>query len=121
MTPSSVLPSPRVIAALRFRWRLAPKSLILFVLAAVLLPSIGVHAGDVPNDKCLECHEDKDLNKTNAQGKVVSLFVDQARFAASAHKGLKCSDCHSDLTLQHPDNNIAPKPVQCISCHQKQS
>ena len=35
-----------------------------------------------PNSACLECHSDKTLTKTNAAGKEVSLFVDEARLKA---------------------------------------
>ena len=32
-----------------------------------------------PNSDCFDCHSDKTLTKTNAAGKEVSLFVDEAR------------------------------------------
>ena len=73
------------------------------------------------NDKCLECHSDKELNQTNAQGQAVSLFVDSARLLASIHRTNTCASCHSDLTSNHPDDNLAAKPVNCGACHKAEA
>lgn len=68
---------------------------------------------------CLECHQDKELTK-NAGGKVVSLYVDIARFDASVHgqQGLACTDCHQDLDgfedWPHPEEL---QDVDCAVCH----
>ncbi len=70
-----------------------------------------------PNSACLECHSDKTLTKTNAAGKEISLFVDQARLAATVHKTNTCSSCHPDISDKHPDDNVAAKPVNCAACH----
>ena len=121
LPPTAALPALRNVATLRFTWRSALPGFIVCALASLLLGVAAVGAADIPNDKCLGCHEDKDLTKTNAQGKTVSLFIDQAKFAASVHKKGRCADCHSDLTAEHPDNALAAKPVQCASCHAKES
>ena len=87
-----------------------------------LATGIGAWAADtIKNSACLECHSDKTLTKTNAAGKEVSLFVDLAKLAASAHKTNTCAACHADLTDKHPDDNIAAKPVDCRRCHEKQT
>lgn len=75
----------------------------------------------IPNSACLDCHSDKTLNKTNAAGREISLFVDPARLGASVHKTNTCWSCHSDIGPKHPDDNLAVKPVDCAKCHQKQS
>lgn len=77
----------------------------------------------VPNDKCLECHGMSDLSKTNAAGKVFSLFVDEAKYAASMHKTNQCIDCHQDLRLrwEHPEDNHVVQPVSCAGCHTNQA
>jgi len=49
------------------------------------------------------------------------LFVDPAKLAASAHKTNSCASCHSDLTEEHPDDNLAAKPVDCRQCHERQT
>ncbi len=71
-----------------------------------------------PNNACLECHSDKTLYKTNAAGKGISLFVDEARFKATVHGTNTCASCHTDLTSKHPDDNVAAKPVNCAQCHE---
>jgi formate dehydrogenase gamma subunit len=76
-------------------------------------------AEEISNEKCLECHSDKELTKETADGKEVSLFVDEAKLAGSAHKETKCWDCHRDLTEEHPDDEVAAKPVDCARCHEK--
>ncbi len=75
----------------------------------------------IKNSACLDCHSDKTLYRTNAAGKGISLFVDQAKLTASVHKTNACVSCHSDLTSKHPDDNVAAKPVNCAQCHEKQS
>ena len=62
------------------------------------------------NSDCLDCHSDKTLAITNAAGKAVSLFVDEAKLKASAHKTNTCVSCHADVTDKHPDDNIQCNP-----------
>jgi formate dehydrogenase gamma subunit len=98
---------------------------ILLVLVVVLLgePSglSAILSEQIKNSVCLECHADKTLAKTNAAGKEVSLFVDVAKLAASAHKTNTCASCHSDITIKHPDDNLAAKPINCRVCHERQT
>src|SRR5438046_2097644 len=96
---------------------------ILAALAAVSFPLLvtqGVSAAEaIDNATCLQCHEFKDLTRTNAAGRVIPLYVDAARLAASVHKGQTCSACHADLTSRHPDDDVPAKAVQCQQCHEK--
>jgi cytochrome b subunit of formate dehydrogenase len=71
----------------------------------------------IPNSACLDCHSDKTLSKTNALGKEISLFVDQAKFAATVHRTNTCAGCHADITSKHPDDNVAAQPASCVQCH----
>ncbi len=88
---------------------------MVFALAA------GAARADVlKNADCLECHSDKTLTTTNA-GKVISLFVDAAKLAASVHHTNSCASCHDDLTSKHPDDNKPARPVDCARCHESQS
>jgi len=92
--------------------------------AAVLLLVAGIGtAATKPNGNsaCLDCHADKNLTTTNAAGKEISLFVDEAKLLASVHRTNTCSSCHSDITARHPDDNIAAGPVSCAKCHAKES
>ncbi|MCY2924863.1 MAG: cytochrome c3 family protein, partial [Planctomycetota bacterium] len=72
-----------------------------------------------PNSACLECHSDKTLSKTNAAGKEVSLFVDEARLKATVHSTNTCAGCHADITSKHPDDNVPAQPPSCVKCHEQ--
>jgi len=65
----------------------------------------------------MDCHSISTLNATNAAGKVISFFVDQAKFTASVHGTNSCISCHSDVTENHPDDNIKLRAVDCGRCH----
>jgi formate dehydrogenase gamma subunit len=93
---------------------------LLVGVALGFLWQLPARAG-LPDSDCLECHSDKTLTKTNAAGKEISLFVDPAKLAASAHKTNTCASCHADLTEKHPDDNLAAKRVNCRTCHERQT
>lgn len=88
---------------------------------------LGVHqtstaAPQAPtNQDCLECHSDQTLSKTNAAGQSLSLFVDEAKYVKSVHQTNSCVSCHSDVTAEHPDDNVVPQPVNCATCHAHQT
>lgn len=94
------------------------QTVALFVVCFALQGAI---AAEIKNSACLECHSDKTLTKTNAAGKEISLFVDEARLAASVHKTNTCASCHADITDKHPDDNVAARPPECIRCHEQQT
>ena len=96
----------------RLRWL----CLCLLTLAGTL-PALG----GLKNSDCLDCHSDRTLAITNAAGKAISLFIDEARLKASAHKTNACISCHADVTVKHPDDNIHLQPVNCATCHQQQT
>ncbi len=95
----------------------------LFTLALVCLAACCAAAAPKlrPNSDCMDCHGDKTLSKTNAAGKAVSLFVDEAKYTNSIHRTNACMSCHADITEQHPDDSVAAKPVNCAGCHPYQS
>jgi len=90
------------------------------IFAAFLLAATSCVA-EIKNSDCLECHSDKTLTSTNANGVVRSLFVDPAILAGSIHKTNTCASCHSDITGKHPDDNVAARPVACARCHGDQN
>ncbi len=100
----------------RFCVRLAAIGLVLSVSPLLLFA-----AEEIKNSACMDCHSDPTLSKTNATGKVISLFVDEAKLAASIHKTNTCVSCHSDLTSKHPDDGVAALAPNCARCHEKQS
>ena len=91
----------------------------LVLLAWCGLGLLSAVADKSPNSACLECHSDKTLTKTNAAGKEVSLFVDEARLKATIHKTNTCADCHADITSKHPDDNVPAQPPSCVKCHEQ--
>jgi formate dehydrogenase gamma subunit len=106
--------------------KLAPT--LILVLLAGLVAALSLRAAEepqeiVPNDKCLECHGQDDLTKTNAAGLSLSLFVDETRFRASVHQTNLCVDCHQDLRFrwEHPDDGHVVQPVNCATCHESQA
>src|ERR1019366_3259607 len=72
---------------------------------ALALTCFQSHAATISDSDCLDCHGIETLSKTNAAGLEISLFVDQAKFAASVHATNSCVSCHADTTWAHPDDN----------------
>jgi cytochrome b subunit of formate dehydrogenase len=91
------------------KWRAA----CVCILTLCLWPVSQARAID--NADCFVCHSDISLSKTNAAGKSISLFVDEAKFGASIHAKNLCTSCHTDITdLPHAETH---KPVSCSQCH----
>jgi formate dehydrogenase gamma subunit len=90
-------------------------------LTLILLAPVAFGADEIKNSACMDCHSDKTLYRTNTAGKGISMFVDEAKLAASIHKTNTCASCHSDITTKHPDDNVAAQPPNCSKCHEKQS
>jgi formate dehydrogenase gamma subunit len=90
---------------------------LILTLTASFLGMTFLAAAEIKDSDCLDCHSDKTMTATNAAGRVVSLFVDPAALAASVHHTNSCASCHNDLTSKHPDDNVAPRPVDCARCH----
>jgi formate dehydrogenase gamma subunit len=88
--------------------------------AALLLSAFSAFAG-LKDADCLDCHGDSTLFKTNSAGKAISLFVDKAKLAASAHGTNTCISCHADITAKHPDDNQPVARVNCAACHERQT
>ena len=101
--------------------RTGAKGIRLWLLGLALLPVAAGAAEAVKDSACLDCHSDKTLYKTNAAGKAISLFVDEAKLRGSIHKTNSCNSCHSDITAKHPDDNVPARPPNCARCHETQS
>lgn len=89
--------------------------------AALAMASTFVAAAGQKDSDCLDCHADITLSKTNAAGRQISLFVAVEKLKTSAHGTNTCVACHADLTDNHPDDNVAAKPVDCRRCHERQT
>ena len=98
----------------------------LTALAAMLCLACVVSHGAVAatpaapsvNDTCLACHGDKEAKRADGR----SIAVAGATFAESVHgqSGLKCTDCHSDVSAQKLPHGEKLKAVACANCHEKQ-
>jgi uncharacterized protein with PIN domain len=92
--------------------------LLLFVLVALAAASAPVTAQE--NDDCFMCHGDDSL-ETERDGRTVSLFVDEMKFAGSVHASMSCTSCHADLDgveLPHPESH---QKVDCGVCHDEEA
>jgi len=124
MTPTAMSVTPVVSeqtapACRRFRTRHPAGDASRFgaVLSALVLAGAWGQGADIPNADCLICHRDQTLTKTNAQGAVKLLYLDAAKLGASVHQSNACVNCHTDLTDQHPDDNVPAQPANCVGCH----
>jgi len=67
------------------------------------------------NSTCLtsECHGNQNLTKdvkvTGGATEVIPLFVDSAEFVKTLHKGILCTDCHTDIILNSGTHGASVK------------
>jgi 5-methylcytosine-specific restriction endonuclease McrA len=87
------------------------------LLAVVLGTADPAAAQTGPNDTCLMCHSD--TNAKGTSGKTIGL--DKAKFSASAHGalGLKCTDCHTDTSVDKLPHPKKLKAATCTGCHEQ--
>jgi formate dehydrogenase gamma subunit len=88
---------------------------------ALALALCRLSAEELKDSGCMDCHADRTLTKTNAAGREISLFVDEAKLRASVHKTNTCVSCHADITSKHPDDEVPAKRVDCGRCHVEQT
>ena len=85
-----------------------------FLFMLLVMPARALEDAD-----CLFCHGDKEFSKTNPDGKVVSLFVNEEAYKASVHADASCTGCHDDVTeTPHP---AGLKKVNCGGCHEDEA
>ncbi len=99
---------------------MARGSIIFSTLGALTLAAVPLNAAALKDGDCLDCHTIETLSTTNAAGREISLFVNQAKFTASVHATNGCVSCHTDITASHPDDNRPVAPVNCTRCHEQQ-
>ena len=110
---------------MRNKFRFIKVLAVLFLVAA--LPVLMSHSSwAIENSDCLECHSDDTLTKEGPNGEEISLYVDEAKFAASVHgqNDISCVDCHSDIEKLNEDEDVPHpvplKPVDCSQCHDEE-
>jgi cytochrome b subunit of formate dehydrogenase len=121
VTPSAVYPGAIVCALTNPSFRKFRNLLTCFaILCLFALPWARSEEAKSanPNAACLECHSDNALSMRK-DGKKVSLFVDEAVFAKSVHKGQSCTDCHEDFDADKQPHKSPMAPVDCNGCHEK--
>lgn len=83
----------------------------------------------IPENKyCMNCHS-MSLVKRMENGEILSVKVNEGEILASAHKDLKCSQCHVGFsTKTHPIRSFksiadyrAKAQEMCANCHKKES
>jgi hypothetical protein len=67
-------------------------------------------------EECLACHGDRDLT-TERDGRSVSLYVSERRFARSVHAELTCVGCHMDVSGMEGFHETPLEKVECGICH----
>lgn len=90
---------------------------ILVTIASVFVAcaGFGFSAQAQDDESCFMCHGDPDATTTSADGKIISLYVDQEAYLQTVHAPMGCIACHSDVEeLPHPEGLAA---VDCGSCH----
>jgi formate dehydrogenase gamma subunit len=88
----------------------------LGLILLLLLVTLG-GSSVIAQSPCAACHGDSSMTRPNSAGGEDTLFVDEARYALSAHGALTCVDCHSDAKGDPHDSPL--KPVRCAGCHEK--
>ncbi len=89
---------------------------ILLTVAVVALQATASYALD--ESKCLSCHSNPDLSKTNGNGEKISLFVDAKSIESAAHRYIDCTTCHTadPHKVQTPLTKLS-LAEKCGTCH----
>ncbi len=92
-------------------------SLISLFIASFLLFFNNTGIAQTRED-CLECHDDNEFTMER-DGKEVSLYVNIKILDRSPHKKLSCVACHKNFDPDEEPHKENIKPVNCLSCHNK--
>lgn len=90
-----------------------------FKFAFLLLIMFSIKVFSQTNADCFSCHDDKTLTMEK-YGKVISLYVNPAKFDNSLHGSLSCIDCHRDFNPEEIPHKEKIEPVDCSSCHSEE-
>jgi len=91
-------------------------------IKGVAIEKVGVK----DNTYCLICHRNK-INMSMKNGEPLSVFIDEAAVANSAHAKLQCTQCHSEFSkTQHPVRSFGSRRAYsiaaaelCLTCHKE--
>lgn len=106
------------------------RGLLLILILSVILLYLAVSYGEENPltgeiDYCLRCHSKKGTLKNFENKESIDVYVDIEKLEASAHKGFKCSDCHTEFSMDsHPKRRFRSKEqykiklaFTCRRCH----
>ena len=115
-TPAAPAAQPAAPAAAPAATPSAPAAAPAAPAAAPSAPAAAAPAEPKPltNGQCLSCHGVEGLTSAVQASGMPKIMTD--RFHGSVHGGLKCTDCHKNIT-QVPHKN-ARIQVGCVECHQ---
>lgn len=89
--------------------------LVSMGLFAPLVPQSGAASADAaPDERCVSCHEQAAPLKPGAAPTRLRMNPEDVR--GSAHGGLACVDCHSQMRVL-PHKPLADAKVDCTRCH----
>ena len=86
---------------------------LLFIL--FILMSNNSNSQD--NDDCLMCHEDQELTMEK-NGIQINIGFPVEKFQRSAHKKLKCINCHKGFDPEEIPHKENITKINCLDCHQ---
>jgi len=91
----------------KFRAGLAIAARLALAAAVLAVTSLGAGAADSAlsqlDQQCLACHSAKGLEMKLANGDILSLQVQGAKFAKSVHSKIGCAVCHASTSFEnHP-------------------
>ncbi len=92
------------------------RSSILPVLLIVFLVLFPDSLPAQSSEQCMLCHGEPSL-EIERGGKMLSLHVDPAEFARSAHADLDCAMCHEGFDPEAIPHASTIKRVDCLACH----
>jgi predicted CXXCH cytochrome family protein len=92
-------------------------------------PDAASTVAPIPNETCLACHTQHDLQMVLPTGHSLSVTVDPAQLDGSVHGDLQCQQCHTDIA-GYPHGEIAIEDHRdlqvhysqtCANCHSEQA
>ncbi len=103
---------------LQNRDRSLPALIRSFIFLAILLSTSSVLAAD--DAMCVMCHKKPGITGER-DGAEISVFVDPAMHAGSAHQAIGCSGCHEDADPEDLPHEDDLAKVDCARCHEVQA
>lgn len=91
---------------------------VIFLALFLVQPVYG--QAEMPDEDCLACHSDKELEPVTERGKTLNLYVPENALLGSVHEGMTCLQCHLGAKT-FDDVPHAPKPMTkaCPDCHEE--